>query len=286
MNNKKRLMLVAVAGGLFFVIVVVKARPDGETIVVSPDIVKGLVREQEELLGSFVSSDERPALIARYVNDEILLREAYARELHRRDGAVRKRLLELMRVLMVEEPSEPTESDLRAYLRRHGDVYRTLAAVTFSHVFYSAGLKTRPTAGEGTLAPLKPPGEGAPTLDAGRVLSRLRAGAHFGRLGEPFWLGRTLERYVEPQLAQVLGAEFARTVMSLPPHEWSGPILSSRGTHFVRVDDRRPPEMPAFNDLVPILRSDWLASKREERLVAKVDELRGRYRVKIETGGR
>jgi hypothetical protein len=261
----------AVAGGLLFLIDAVRAKPAAETIVVTPGIAYGLVSEREELRGSPVSSDERPALIARYVNDEILLREAYERELYRRDGVIRKRLLELMRFLLVEEPSEPTDGELQEYLSRHGDVYRTPAAVTFSHVFYSAG-------------------ESAPsdTLDhvtRDRLLSRLRTGADFRRLGDRFWLGQTLEGYVEPQLAQLLGQEFARTVMQLPLHEWSGPILSNRGTHFVRVDEHRPPEMPAFGELVPILRSDWLATKREELLAGKVDALRSQYRVDIETDG-
>ena len=263
--RRETLVHFSIAGGVLFAIDAVRARPEADTIIVNPEIVEGLVREREELLGRPGSPRERPALIARYVSDEILLREAYARELYRRDGVVRKRLLELMRFLLLEEPDEPTESDLREYLRSHADVYSTPAAVTFSHVFYTAG-------------------EGAEVPDTGRLLSQLRDGGDFRRFGEPFWLGSVLEGYAEPQLAQVLGTEFARKVMDLPLHEWSGPIGSHRGIHFVRVDERVPPEMPAFSELVPTLRSDWLASKREERLAAKVNALRGHYRVRIDTG--
>ena len=261
--RRETLVHFAVAGGLLFAMDAARTGPEAETIIVTPEIVEGLVREREELLGRSASPHERPALIARYVSDEILLREAYARELYRRDGVVRKRLLELMRFLWLEEPDEPTESELRAYLRSHGDVYSTPATVTFSHVFYAAG--------EGMEAP-----------DPGRVLSQLRAGGDFRRFGEPFWLGSMLERYAEPQLVQVLGTEFAQKVMDLPLHEWSGPIGSHRGIHFVRVDERVSPQLPAFTELLPTLRSDWLASKREERLVAKVDELRDKYHVRIE----
>jgi hypothetical protein len=266
--RRETLVHFAIAGGLLFTVDAVRAaRPEAATIIVTPEIIEGLVREREELLGRSPSPRERPALIARYVNDEILLHEAYARELYRRDGAVRKRLLELMRFLLLEEPEEPTESELLAYLRTHDEVYRSPAEVTFSHVYYPAD--------EGTAVP-----------DAGHLLSHLRAGGDFRRFGKPFWLGSVLERYAEPQLAQVLGTEFAQNVMDLPLHEWSGPIDSLRGIHFIRVEERRPPEMPAFSELLPTLRSDWLASKREERLVAKVDELRDQYRVMIETGWR
>jgi hypothetical protein len=266
--RRETLVHFLIAGGLLFAVDAVRAaRPEAATIIVTPGIVEGLVREREELLGRSPSPQERPALIARYVNDEILLHEAYARELYRRDAAVRKRLLELMRFLLLEEPEEPTESELLAYLRSHGDIYRTPAEVTFSHVYY-------------------PGDEGSAIPDPGRVLSKLRGGSDFRRFGMPFWLGSVLEDYPEPQIAQLLGTEFAQRVIDLPLHEWSGPIDSNRGTHFIRVEERKPAEMPAFSELLPTLRTDWLASKREERLVAKVDELRDQYRVMIETGGR
>jgi peptidyl-prolyl cis-trans isomerase C len=266
--QRETLVHFLIAGGLLFAVDAVRAaRPETATILVTPEIVEGLVREREELVGRAPSPHERPALVARYVNDEILLHEAYARELYRRDGVVRKRLLELMRFLLLEEPEEPTESELRAYLHTHSEVYQLPPAVTFSHAYYPAD-------------------EGAVVPDAGRVLSRLRTGGDFRRLGKPFWLGSVLENYPEPQLAQVLGAEFAQKVMDLPLHEWTGPIDSLRGVHFVRVDERHPPELPEFRELLPELRNDWLAAKREERLAAKVNELRDQYSVTIETGGR
>jgi peptidyl-prolyl cis-trans isomerase C len=249
-----------IAGAVLFAIDAVRASSDTATIIVTPEVVQGLMREREELLDRSASPDERSALVARYVDEEILLHEAYTRELYRRDGVVRRRLLELMRFLLLEEPAEPTARELRAYLGTHADVYRTPAAVTFSHVFYPAD-------------------EDVGVPDAERLLSELRAGRDFRRCGKPFWLGSVVKRYPEPQLTQLLGAEFTQNVMDLPLHEWSGPIGSQRGIHFVRVEERRDPEMPPFRELLPMLRSDWLASKREERLAAKVDELRGRYRV-------
>ena len=92
--------------------------PERETISVTPEIVDSLARTREELSGVPVTAQERPALVAGYVSDEILLREAYARDLHRQDGLVRKRLLELMRFLLVEEPAEPTRSELRRRIWR------------------------------------------------------------------------------------------------------------------------------------------------------------------------
>ena len=265
--RRETLVHFAIAGAVLFAIDAARTRPEAEAIVVTPAAIDGLMQGREELLGRPVSPDERPTVIARHVNDEILLREAYARELYRHDGIVRKRLLELMRFLLVDEPSEPTEHDLRVYLEEHRSMYQTSGAVTFSHVFYAAG-------------------ENAKTPEAADLLPQLRAGRNFRSFGEPFWLGRVLEGYPEPQLARLLGSGFAQKVIGLPLHEWSGPIDSTRGIHFIRLDERRPPEVPEFSELLPTLRADWLAAKREERLMAKVEELRDRYRVTIEAGTR
>jgi hypothetical protein len=252
-----------VAGGLLFLLDALRTPLHEDTILLTREIADGLARTREELTGKPVSQDERSAVIAAYIGDEILLREAYTRELHRRDGLVRKRLLELMRFLFVEEPQEPTEEDLRRYLAAHVDVYQTPAAVTLSQVYFSSD-------------------EEATSGDS--LLNQLRAGIDFRRLGEPFWLGQRLEGYVEPQLVQFFGPDYARRIFELPLGQWSGPIRSTRGIHFVRVEERRPPELPTFEELMPVLKPDWLAARREELLQRKIDELRGKYRVEIEPG--
>ena len=93
-----------------------------------------------------------------------------------------------------------------------------------------------------------------------------------------------MEGYGEPQLAQLFGREYARKVLALPLAEWSRPITSTRGVHFVRVDAQRPRELPPPTELDTMLRLDWLAAKREELLQKKVDELRSKYQIEIASG--
>jgi peptidyl-prolyl cis-trans isomerase C len=255
----------ALAGGLLFAADAIRTTPDREMISVTREIADSLVRTREELSGVPVTNEERPAIVAGYISEEILLREAYARNLHRQDGLVRKRLLEMMRFMLIEEPAEPTTSELQAHLAAHRAAYEMPPVVTFSQVYFA-----------GT--------DGRALPDASRVLARLQAGADFRKMGESFWLGRRLEGYAEPQLAQLFGPVYASSVLALPLKQWAGPIRSTRGVHFVRVDERRPAAMPAFSDLAPALRADWIALKREELLQKKVDELRAKYRIEIAPG--
>jgi peptidyl-prolyl cis-trans isomerase C len=137
--------------------------------------------------------------------------------------------------------------------------------VTFSHVYMSGR-------------------DGKALTDSNRVLEQLRRGADFRRMGEDFWLGRRLERYDQPQLLQFFGQGFTSRVLALPPGEWHGPIASTRGAHFVRVEERYPPTLPPFETLVSTLRGDWLASTRAASFEHRVEELRRRYQIKFESG--
>jgi hypothetical protein len=200
------------------------------------------------------------------VSDEILLREAYARDLHRQDGVVRKRLLELMRFLLVEEPAEPTRRELDEYLAAHRQVYLAPPSVTLSHVYFASERPQGPPAAE-------------------RLLARLRAGVDFRSLGDLASGSVTGWKATASRSSNNCSdASYARKVMALPLAEWSGPITSTRGVHFVRVDAQRPRELPPPTELDTMLRLDWLAAKREELLQKKVDGLRSKYQIEIASG--
>jgi hypothetical protein len=261
--RREPLAQFALAGGLLFALSAVRSSPfTRERIVVSADTVRRLVADREQLLGRPISPEERRALVARHVDEEILVRDAYARGLDREDGAVRRRLLEVMRFVIGDEPPEPTPAQLREFLRAHESMYRTPPTISFSQVFLRA-------ADEGE------------TAVAIAILGRLRGGADFRTVGDDFWLGRVLDRYPVDGLEQLLGAEFTRALTVTPLHQWAGPIASTQGLHLVRVDGRFAPELPPFTDLASTLRADWLSAQREVLLTRKLEPLRKRYRIDI-----
>ncbi len=253
----------AAIGGLLFLLHALLARPEGKTIRVTSETERALVAEREGLLKRALTKEERAALIRGFVEEEILLKEAYAIGLDQSDPAFRKRLIDKMRFILDEEPAAPSRSELEAYLHSNQARYQTPESVTFDHVFFEK--------------------DSLPREDV-RLVSLLEGGADFRGLGERFWLGPTLERYAEPELARWLGADFARCVFELSPGEWRGPIRSERGLHFVRVRTKHPPEIPAFEALAPTLKEDWLAWKRSEIQAQKIEALGRRYRIEIERG--
>ena len=97
----------ALAGGLVFLLYSLMAEPEQDAIVVTADMVTALDRDFQLLNGRPPSADERSALIQRYIDEEILVRAAYAEGLDRRDGRVRQQLISKMTFLIDEEPPEP-----------------------------------------------------------------------------------------------------------------------------------------------------------------------------------
>jgi len=193
-------------------------------------------------------------VVSEFIDEEVLLREAYRQGLDQDDPRIRRWLIDRVELLLDEDPEEPTPEDLDALFRDNPERYMTARAVSFDHVFY-ASREPEP------------------------ILARLRAGADFTRFGDEFWLGGSLNRFSELELQTTLGADFTARVLALPEGEWSGPLASSRGAHFVRVNANHDPELPSRKDVDWALREDWLREKREESRARKLEELRARYRI-------
>jgi hypothetical protein len=155
-----------------------------------------------------------------------------------------------------EPPAEPTAAELEALFREKPERYLTPRSVSFDHVFFVS-------------SPDSPEA----------ILSGLRAGDDFTRLGDRFWLGGSLRRFSELELTTTFGSDFTSRILALRRNEWAGPIVSSRGTHFVRVTEIHPPELRSPEEREWVLREDWLRARREETRARKLAELRARYKV-------
>ncbi len=254
---REPLLHFVAAGGLLFLARSLWAPSDGGRIVVTKEAASGLAAAREELLLRPLTEEERERVVSDFIDEEVLLREAYRQGLDRDDPRIRRWLIDKIEFLIDEEPGEPTPEDLDALFREKPDAYKTPRAISFEHVFYAS---SEPEA----------------------VLSRLRSGADFTELGDEFWLGKSLRRFSELELSTTFGAEFTARVIALKTGEWTGPISSSRGAHFVRVTARHEPELPSRKDVEWTLREDWRRARREEARARKLSELRSRYRIEIE----
>ena len=238
-----------------------------QRIVLSESLIRGLRQDHVRRYGTPPTAAEEAALLQRYIDDEVLYREALALGLDRGDIVVRRRLVQKMEFLTedMEPIPEPADTDLDSYLNAHIDRYAMADRVALTQVFVS-------DSGHAGDAPAR----------AVQLRAQLLAGSPPAALGEPFLRGREFPLSTERQLADVFGPEFASRVMPLPLASWSDPIPSSYGWHLVRITQRQPRRLPPLAEVRDAVRRDWLEERRAAANRVALARWRQRYEIRMD----
>jgi hypothetical protein len=248
------------------------ARPpsDGDAlrIAAGPARKEVLARTFRAEHGRAPGDEELADALDRWIDEEVLYREALVLGLDRRDAVVQRELTRKMRFLIEDATPlpEPSAADLAVWLERHPERYGRGPTTSFEHVFVSRGRH-------------------GPALEAeaARVAEELRRSpAAFARLGDPFPAGRVVASADAARIRRELGPGFDEALARAPEREWSGPIPSAFGLHFVRVTARSPFVQARLEDVTQRVRRDYDLARRAERNRAAVAELRSRYRITAE----
>ena len=247
---------------LYGVALVVQPSAPAETISIPAETIRGVIRQQEDVVGRELSREEVTAAVEGLVDDEVLLREARRRGLDQNDFRVRRRLLSVMRSALDEPVPEPSVAELQAYYRERVDRFRSEPSISLEQVFFPWGSELLPK-------------------DPAAFLEKLKTDPNPTSLGAFTLSGPSLQRMSRARLAMMFGGDFAGKVFALPLQRWSGPIESKSGVHYVRVSEHHPAEVPPFEKIETYLRQDWQLEKRREAQQKKIDALRARYHVEL-----
>lgn len=255
--------------GLLLLAVYRLATPPGSVreIVISQAVVQGLREDYHRRNGALPSADEQAGLVQRYIDNEILYREALALGLDRGDVIVRRRLIQKMEFLAEQLGSraDPSEAELNTFLQDHASSYAIPSRFSFEHVF----LRHDDTAKQRAL-------EAKQALDTGVAP---------GSIGDPFLRGRSFVLLSAPEIAGIFGDEFASALRQAPDNTWSGPIRSAYGEHVVRITARQAESAPKLADVrEPILRA-WKESQQEQAVKQELQRLRRHYTIIGNAGG-
>jgi len=263
---REPLVHFAVLGAALFALQRWATPPARDRIVVTAEVARGLRQDHARRYGAPPTAAEESVLVRRWVDDEVLVREATRLGLDRGDIIVRRRLIQKMQFLQesLARIPVPSDAELEAWLDAHATRYAAPARVSLTHVFVAADAHADP----GTTA--------------AQVAAALASGVDPARLGDPFLRGRDLPLQTESQLAGVFGASFASAVASLPAGTWSAPLRSSYGLHLVRVDAREAGRRPTLDEVRRAVTDDWTEARRDEATRTALDALRTRYRVVVE----
>ncbi len=193
--------------------------------------------------------EELHALVAGYLKEELLGREARTMGLDQNDLIIRRRLAQKVQFI-VDDTSRlnpPSEDDLRRFYEANIDTFKTRARVSFTHVYFNS--ETRRDA--------------AVDAKAGLVILARRPAAT-GGLGDPCPLDGEMRDEDMRAVAGQFGDAFANAVFALEAGAWHGPIASSFGMHLVRVTEAEPVRQLQFSEVEAQVREAWREEHQRE----------------------
>jgi len=214
------------------------------------------------------TADELRKAMEQYVREEILYREALARNFDRDDPTVR--LAMVRKVLMLgtarAEATEPTDKELQAYFSLRRERYRIPAIVDLLQVFVSPDKRGDRTRG-----------------DAEQLLTELRErdpkADELYDYGDSIMLSNAYADMLENDLDRTFGSGFSAAVATMEPGRWDGPIESGYGVHLVKVLKRTDAAIPDWTQVRHKLVTDMqfeAGKAAEDQLYA---EIASRYQI-------
>jgi hypothetical protein len=233
--------------------------------------------EIEQMRAIFVRQRQRPpteeelnGLIHARVYEEVLYREALAMGLDKDDTIIKRRLTQKFEFLMEDltDLGNPSEAELAAFFKQHGDRYQVPGRLSFVHVYFS-------NANRGKSA----------EHEAKRDLARLRNGAPPAaaeEMGDSFLLERAYKQIMPEEIDKIFGPGFAAQLAKAPLREWQGPIASGYGLHLVRIDEHEAPRASALDPVREQVKRDWLDGRRQQLKETAFKKFRERYEIVVD----
>ena len=211
-----------------------------------------------------LSSAARDNLIADYVREEALYREALALGLAENDYVTKRRMIQTLEFVLgsgTDPDTAPSEAEREDFFERHAGNYRTQPQTTFTHVFSKSE--------QVALA----------------LQERLaRDGAGFS--DAPAYGERFVYRlnYVEEDRQTIeghFGADFTAALFEQTPDtsKWQGPIQSAYGYHVVLLTDITPARLPTLDEVSDRVAADLMQDRRRTDLEKRLSAIIERYSV-------
>jgi len=217
--------------------------------------------------------EEMDRLIADFVREEALYREAIALGLDKTDYVIKRRLVQTVEFVAgsVTAPGAASPAALQRYFAERAARYAPPQMVTFTHVYFDASR-------EGKEAALARANEALATLNA----------RHVTFAEAPGWGDRFAYNlnYVEKPMQAVaghFGQNFARSIFALPADatRWQGPLESAFGFHLVLVSAISDEHIPKLAEVKGQVEADYVADLARQRREVLIDSMLKHYKVEV-----
>ncbi|MEZ7906728.1 MAG: peptidylprolyl isomerase [Pseudomonadales bacterium] len=233
-------------------------------------IVDEVVRQRLATLwqtqsGNPATAQEVDSLVQSWLKEEIMFREAMRLGLDRDDTIVRRRLIQKLSFLSEEvgiETNEQSKLDaLTSYYYAHQEQYKTETRFSFQQIFFSTEEKAD-LYGASTEVP----------------------STNWQSLGETSLLNSSYKEMTFAEARRDFGVQFATSLSELTEstEAWQGPIKSSYGYHFVRLQQVQIQQQLPFAMVRVRVAADYASEQRSTSQTDYYNALREKYDVVYE----
>ncbi len=231
------------------------------SIVIDLETTARIAEQATRRFGRAPTAAELADETERWIDEEVLFREAVARGLDRDDPVIHQRVAERMSYVLQQSAivPEPTEADLRAWFDAHRDSLGAPERIDFTHV-YVAGT------------------DAAATARIDELAAALAAGASPDTMGDRFSGGRRYRGRKLVDLAQAFGDEFVAGLATLAPATWVR-RRSRHGLHLVRIDRAEAGRAADFATARLEVRRAWIEARRATEVAAALRRLRAGWQI-------
>lgn len=220
-----------------------------------------------------LTAAEREALVAEYVREEALYREALALGLDQGDYVIRQRLIQRLEFLFEDnnETADVGRDELMEFYTEFSNDYIEPDVYTFTHVFFNAELRGDAEAREA-----------ATQLLAELNEQRIPFSGSLGLGDRPLYFQNYIERtrdFVEANLGQGLISMLDRVEPSTST--WYGPMHSPYGWHLVLLISRESARLPDLEEIEDRVREDYERMRLAQVRRSSIDRIVDGYEVSL-----
>jgi peptidyl-prolyl cis-trans isomerase C len=245
-----------------------ETKPESNRIVLTPDDFEQLGVTWLAQGRAPPTAEQMQSLIELRVREEVLYREGTALGLEKDDTIVKRRIAQKMEFLAegASIDSDPSPDTLRAWFRDNAERFSLPPRLSFRHLYFSPDKRGEHAREAAVIAMAQLSGKPGDWKDA-------------ASLGDPFMDRDYYGDRSAEDLAKLFGSNFARDLAGLKTGQWQGPVESGYGWHLVFIDTSVAAHVPAFEEIEPEIKAEWIEDQRAEAKRKIYEAMRARYEV-------
>jgi hypothetical protein len=264
-------------GGLIFILYEFAGSkeyvPENNLIYVSWSTIESEMKQWENLMGRPPTEEEVGSFIDKYINDELLSREAISLGLDKGDIVIKRRLvqkIEFMRDDYFNIP-EPTDEDLKIYLQDNNDNYTIPRQISFAQIWLKGDGMTadelieRAFSLKSILNDHREKPENAVQYNSSALLD-----TEYSAISQQ----KMLNLFGNEDLFNDLWSDQAGI--------WIGPFHSVYGIHLMYIMEKEESRLPGVEEVREKLVFDYVTNEKAKAAKLFMDNLRDSYIIKVD----